>query len=218
MVNFFGSLSDWLLGSYGRFQSLFDGRPEVLAFFTVVFFGLLVAGAFFLVRKFYENLSSRDIFGLNLNQYNSSAHPGFGKMISVLLYFVEYAVIMPFIISVWFLVLAVIIFFAVVGSGANYVLLLTGATILAIRILAYYDGDVSKELAKLFPFFTLTLLLLNTNSFNLSYLFTQIKELPVLFSSVFVYFAAIFFVEIVLRSISIVKDFSKSEEDRVYGF
>src|SRR3989344_1832016 len=54
------------------------------------------------IYKFYNSISKRNLIELNLRQYNYSSHPIASKFFAILLYLLEYMVIMPFLILLWF--------------------------------------------------------------------------------------------------------------------
>jgi len=84
-------------------------------------------------------------------------------------------------------------------------LLLISATIVAvIRITSYHKEDLSREIAKFFPFTFLGLSLINPNLFNLDRIFEQIISIPSLFNHVGVYLLFIVLIEILLRIFSFI--------------
>src|SRR3989339_817358 len=54
------------------------------------------------VWKFYRLISTKNLIELNLSQYNRSEHPVLTKLLAGTLYFVEYIVVLPFLIFFWF--------------------------------------------------------------------------------------------------------------------
>ena len=83
----------------------------------------------------------------------------------------------------------------------------------AIRMLAYYNQEIAKDLAKLFPFITLSLFILTPGAFNVEGILNQLNALPSLFRSIFSFLIVIFIVEIILRIIYTATEFLRTEEE-----
>ncbi len=164
---------------------------------------------------FYRSLSKKDLIALNLDKYNRSSHPVLQKLFALALYLLEYIVVIPFFILIWSIAMAIAIFL-VSDRGTSEIMFLTGVLIISIRILSYIQKDIAGDLAKLFPFVTISVFLLYSDVFNSVKVFSQIKEIPLLLSNIYLYFITIFVVEIGLRVIDTIVDFWKSEENRVY--
>src|SRR3989344_3019231 len=133
------------------------------------------------------------------------------KIFAVILYLIEYILIIPFFIILWSLILSVTLLL-LIDSNVGYVVLLTAALIASIRILAYYRGEISKDLAKLFPFFTLSVFLINAKNFDMERIISQVSQIPQLLNSIYIYMLFIFIVEIFLRFTDTSSKFLRSEE------
>ncbi len=165
----------------------------------------LILGAFFIVIvalfvwKFYNSLSKKDLVELNLMKYRKTDHPVAERVSKIVLYFAENVVIMPLLILLWFAALSVVILLVSPDSGINHILFLSAAMVMAIRILAYANEEIGKDLAKLFPFITLSVFLLSPVGFGIDKILTNLSELPALFGNVFSFLSTIFLVEVILR-------------------
>ncbi|MDO8508620.1 MAG: hypothetical protein Q7S27_02955 [Nanoarchaeota archaeon] len=164
-------------------------------FIAAVFITLLV----FLIWGFYATLSKRNFIALNLKEYNTSDHPVGRKLLALFLYFIEYILIMPALIILWFLALSIVLLLLVPDSAMQQILFLSGGIVMSIRILSYLKEDLSRELAKLFPFITLSIYLLSPNLFAKFDFFDKLKEIPILFGNIAYFLASILFLEIILR-------------------
>lgn len=169
---------------------------EFLNFFLLVI--LIVIYSIF-IWHFYRFLGKRDILQLNLNQYNKYHDAILVKIVAGLLYLVEYILISPLLIFVGFV--AFTIFLILLNESLSIAsLLLVSATIVAVvRITSYYKEDLSREIAKFFPFTLLGLSLINPNLFDLNRIFTQFISIPSLFNQAGNYLLFIIFIEIILR-------------------
>jgi hypothetical protein len=101
--------------------------------------------------KFSRFMSRRDVLKLNLSNYSRSKHPEARKTFAVFLYLIEYIIILPFVIFIWFIGLTAIILLASQDQAVIQVLTLAAAIVACIRIVSYYDEDLSRDIAKLFP-------------------------------------------------------------------
>ena len=104
------------------------------------------------VFSFYKFLSRKDIFKLNLSQYNNVEHQQLNKTLDVLLYVLEYLLIFPIFVFLWFMVFSIFFIFLAKNQGINEILLISMSLVATIRFTAYYDEALSVDLAKMIPF------------------------------------------------------------------
>src|SRR3989344_1758632 len=122
---------------------------------------LMVVYAVF-VWKLDRFIGTKNILKLNLNQYNKSSHPFFNKLVSGLLYFLEYIIILPILIIFWFAIFSIFLVL-VTDLDIKVVLFISAAVIATVRMIAYipkYGEAVSREIAKLLPLNLLAIALL----------------------------------------------------------
>ncbi|MDO8564005.1 MAG: hypothetical protein Q7R87_03270, partial [Nanoarchaeota archaeon] len=178
--------------------------------FIVVLAALFIVVISLFIWQFYKSLSKRDLIELNLDQYNTAEHPVAEKIFSVILYFLENVVIMPLLIVLWFAALSVVILVISPESQIGHILFLSASLVSAIRILAYSNSELATELAKLFPFITLSVFLISPTGLAFLDINKQLSEIPFLFADVFYFLFAIFIIEVVLRLIySIILTYKK---------
>ena len=192
---------------------LFGFSAPAAKAFNLFIVSVLIVFATIIIFKFFKSISQKDILKLNLAQYNTSEHPFFKKFYALSLYFAEYIVIMPLIIMLWFALLSVMMSILVSGKTIDQVLLISGATIAAIRILAYHKQEMAQELAKLFPLIAISAFLLSPNAFDVPRMISQIADIPLLFESLFYFLIVIFMIEIVLRIFYTIMEFWQSEDE-----
>ncbi|MBU0466348.1 MAG: hypothetical protein KJ718_06160 [Nanoarchaeota archaeon] len=194
---------------YGGFlSSLFFDRALAV---SVLVLAVTLAVAALFIFKFYKSISKRNLIALNLNKYNTSEHPIMGKLFAMVLYLLEYIVIMPVIIVLWFAALAIILLLIAKEQSIGYILWLSASMIGAIRILAYIRGEIAKDLAKLFPFITLSIFLLSPGEFNLNVIIEKVRTIPDLLTHIFSFIFVVLVVEIILRVFYTVYEFWRSE-------
>jgi hypothetical protein len=189
-----------ILEIYDSFISVLPPRTQsFINLFLLIF--LVVVYAIF-VWKFYRFISKKNILGLNLNKYNKSHHPLLTKLFAGLLYFVEYIIILPFLIFFWFSLFTIFLILLTTDLEIQTLLIISATVIAAIRITSYipkYGENLSQELAKLLPFTLLAISLLNPGFFNISRIFANFSGLLGSFEEIGYYLIFIIIFEIILR-------------------
>lgn len=178
-----------------------EWAQNFISFFLLV---LLVIIYSTMVWKFYQFISKKNPLGLNLNEKYKPESSSFATRLVVgALYFLEYVLILPFLI---FIIFSVFTFFLIVLSSADEVsqILIISATVIAsIRITAYYKENLSQEIAKILPFMLLAVAVLNPATFaQIEYverIVTLLSSIPNFLSQIWSYLFFIILIEIVLN-------------------
>lgn len=191
------AISLWIINVYNSFMSLLPswGQKSIETFLLV----FLVFVYAVIIWKFYRFIARKNIIELNLNKYNRSQHPFFTKVMAGFFYFVEYIIILPFLIFIWFSVFTLFLVLLTEGRSTEQILLISAVIISAVRMTAYYSEDLSKDLAKMLPFTLLAVSILDSGSFNIESIVGHLAALPSFLGNVFIYFLFIAGLEIVLR-------------------
>src|SRR3989344_2438759 len=134
------------------FSNIFGDGSLIL---NVLFLAVVLAVISLFIWEFYKSTSKRNLIRLDLKKYNYSEHPFVSKILAIALYLIEYIIIIPFLIILWFTGLSIVLLL-IAERPINEILFISAALIGAIRILAYYKVEMSKDLAKLFPLITLS--------------------------------------------------------------
>ncbi|MFH1500422.1 MAG: hypothetical protein ABIE22_00570 [archaeon] len=180
---------------------------------TLALYAILIAIYSIFIFKFYKFLGRRDILRLNLKQYNTTTHPGLKKFLVSIFFIIEYIIILPVVVIFWFIVLAIFLLLLSESQAVDQVVLIAAAIVAAIRLTAYFSEDLSKDLAKIFPFTVLAIFLLNPDFFVLSDVIGKIWDIPLLFRNVVVYMVFIIALEAVLRLVFLFIDLILSSQD-----
>ncbi len=210
-----GGISDFFEGFVKGYSELFLTLPEeYFALVNVFIFAVLIALYAVFTWKFYRLLSKKDILSLNLSQYNRLEHPLLKKLLETSLYLIEYVIIMPALIFFWFGILALIILVLSESLDIGQVIIVSAAMVAAIRILAYYEEDLSKDMAKMFPFTILAIFILSPEFFSLERVVDNLTLIPELFVKVMYFLVLIVAIEFILRilDLGIRFAFSRKEE------
>lgn len=180
-------------------------NPNVLEFVLslkpLLFFiaGIVIYSIF--VFKFYRFVGRRDIFNLNLGQYNTK-EPGFFRVIfGSFLYVLEYVLLFPIFVFFWFLIFVLLLAFLSKTANVETILLIAMALIASIRITSYFSQDLSKDLAKMIPFALLGVFLVDIYFYSLDASMTILKSIPEYWQTILFYFVFVIVMEFILRMI-----------------
>ncbi len=180
-------------------------NPNILEFIVslkplLLFIAGIVIYSIF-VFKFYRFVARKNIFNLNLGQYNNQ-EPGFLKILfASLLYVLEYVLLFPLFVFFWFLVFVVLLTILSKTLDVGTILLLAMALLASIRITAYFSEDLSKDLAKLIPFVLLGNFLIEISFFSFDASLTLLKSIPDYWQTILFYFVFVIIMEFILRMI-----------------
>jgi hypothetical protein len=168
--------------------------------FVSLFFLIIVVFFYVLfIWKFYRFIATKNIFGLNLNKYNTSDNPFLTKLLAGGFYFLEYIIILPFIIFFWFAIFTFFLILLTDSLEVGAVLTIAAIIVAVVRMCCYYKEDLAKDLAKLLPFTLLAIALLNQGFFNFERIVGHLTALPSFLDKIIIYLAFIVALEIILR-------------------
>ena len=208
-----GEIVDFLKGFVKGYSELFETLPEeYFALVNVFIFAILISLYAVFTWKFYRLLSKKDIISLNLSQYNNLEHPFLKKIFAITLYLIEYMIIMPALIFFWFGILALIILVLSESLEIGQVIIVSAAMIAAIRILAYYEEGLSKDMAKMFPFTILAIFILSPEFFSLERVANNLTLIPELFIKIIYFLVLIVAIEFILRILDLGMRFTFSRK------
>ncbi len=191
------ALETGITEAYNLFvASLPQWAQHFISFFLLALLILIYA---VFIWKFYRWIATKNLLELNLNKYNKSQNPALAKMFAGLFYLLEYIIILPFLIFFWFLIFTLFLLVLTENLPVNSLLIISATIIAAIRMTAYYNEDLSKDLAKLVPFTLLGVSIINPNFFDMGRIISQISELPQFITHIVFYLIFIVALEIILR-------------------
>lgn len=211
MANGFENIGTDFFNAYTSLLSSFPlaGQKFISFLFIVI---LVVIYAIF-IWKFYQSISTKNLLELNLNQYNKSERPLFAKILAVTFYVLEYIIIFPALIFIWFSVFTLFLILLTENLPTETLLLISATVIAAIRLTSYYKKKLSEDLAKLVPFTLLAISLVNPDFFSIERIFNQFRELSMIFNDLLIYLVFIIIIEAILRSIDLLFSYFKIKED-----
>ena len=174
----------------------------------VIYTGGMVLYSFF-VWKFYRFVSRREIIPINLEKYSSE---GKRSPLKIGAYIASYVFLFPFFLILWFFVYSFFIYFLARDIPTGTVLLISITVIVAIRVTAYYQEDLARDLGKLLPFALLAIFLTSpvfftdtANYFSIGDLEERFNEVPLFTTEILKFIVYAIFVETFLRIVFIIK-------------
>lgn len=131
--------------------------------------GFAVGMAFYaiFVFWFYRFLARKNLFELDFSKYEKSGFRLVRSTLHFVFYVLKYLIVFPFVAFFWFAILTLLLSFLAKGQTPEEILLISIAVVSAVRIAAYYDEDLSRDLAKILPFALLGIFLIDLSYFSL---------------------------------------------------
>jgi len=174
---------------------------------------LLIAVYAIFVWIFYRFLARRDLLKIDLSKYNVFEHAGAIKFFAVILYIIEFVIILPFIVIFWFSVLSILLIVLAKEQPVGTILIISAAIVTAVRITSYYKEDLSRDLAKMFPFTLLGIAILTPGFFDIESTLVRVSQIPEIFNNIFLFSLFIIVLEVILRLLYISSGSSNKVEE-----
>lgn len=192
------------------FNELFQNVLAESSIYDLIGFsiGMVMYGIF--VYHFYKFLSKRDIFSFNIGEKLSKAKfKSTGQKKSVApraaAFIATKLFVFPFVIFLWFIGYSSFMFMLVQNLPSSTIFLVASGLIIAIRISAYYNEDLSKDIAKLVPFTLLGIFLLNPQFYSFSETLERLLEIPSFIIQIASFMILAMIVEITLSVLYLIK-------------
>ena len=128
-------------------------------------FALSVALFGFIIFNLHRSMSVRNALGIDLSGLRKSGRPLFIFLYGVA-YVALYGLVFPLLAYVWFCVLVTLLAFLHNTKGPEDLLLIGMAVLTSVRVTAYYNEDLSKDIAKILPYGLLGIFLVNLGQFD----------------------------------------------------
>lgn len=153
------------------------------------------------IFKWYRFVAKEDVITFDIHRYRPGWKGFAGRIENVLFYGLKYLILFPAFLLFWFTILSVLLIFLTKSQTVEQILLISTSLIGSIRITAYYDEDLSKDLAKMMPFALLGVVLIDFSYFDSLNSASMLLELPSLWETVLHYLLLIVVIEFGLRII-----------------
>ena len=138
----------------------------VLKPLLIFVFGMSIYAIF--IFNFYRFVGRKDLFDFDLSRYQQSKHRALRETLHFVAYVGKYLILFPVVAFSWFAILTTLLAFLARGQTIDEILLISMAVLSAIRITAYYNEDLSRDLSKILPFAMLGVFLIDISYFSLS--------------------------------------------------
>jgi len=148
---------------------------------------------------FYRFIARRDILKLDLNKYNQFKFGFILKFFAIIFYILEYIILIPLLVIFWFTVFSILLLMLAKEQPVSNILLIAISVVGAIRFTAYFNEDLSKDLAKMIPFTLLGIAIITPGFFDFSLTLQKFTEIPSLLKSLLIYSIFIIILETILR-------------------
>ena len=158
------------------------------------------------VFMFYRLLAKRDLLTLDLKRYEDSMTGRIRVFFRSLLFVAQYVLLIPILIGFWTVVMATILTLLSDISDHTRNAMIATSVVGAVRILAYWTEDLSRDVAKILPFAVLGVFLVGSTSVNFSEFEALFSNLPELADAYLNSLILLSILETVLRVGHVVKD------------
>jgi len=195
-----------VLSSFANYFGFGDTVLPGLFFFTliIVLYGVVI-------YYFYKFLSKKDIADINLLRFSKTEN-GVVKFLAGLFYFIEYILFVPFLTSISFAILAIVLMLIAKNLDVSTILVVAAALVASVRATSYVGRSISQDLAKMIPLTLLALAITGENFLSISLFLGRFSQIPALLSQIPIYLLFIISIEVGMRIIySLLKFFSSSE-------
>jgi len=197
------------------YKNLVAGFPaQVQIFVNLFLLTIFIAIYIIFIWKLHIFISTKNILRLNLNKYNKTMHPVLTKLVAGTLYFLEYIIILPILIFLWFIIFAILLVFIARGMEPGTIILLAAITVAVLRVVAYipkYGENASSETAKIIPFTLLAVGLTEPLFFNSGEIMARVLNIPQLFNGISPYIFFVVGLELILRCLNFIVSISEKK-------
>ena len=194
-----GFLESNFISPYANFLNSLP--PSYVPIFNIFVYVVLIVIYAIFVFQFYRFLARKNIIKLNLSQYNTSKLPLLSKITASLFFMLEYLVILPALVFSWFVVLSFMLLLLSKDQSVSQILLISAAVVGAVRITSYFKEDLSRDLAKMFPFTVLVIFLLSPNFMSFTHVLARLSEISLFLDHILFYLVFVIGFEILIRGV-----------------
>ncbi|MBN2422539.1 hypothetical protein JXB41_04890 [Candidatus Woesearchaeota archaeon] len=162
------------------------------------------------IWHFYQHLGKKTIFKLDIPE------PGYVQKIQRMWNFLNFLitsmVVFPFISFLWFLILSGSLLVLSKSYNVAQTLLMSMTIIATSRITAYYNENLSMDLAKMIPFALLGVFIVDPTFFSIKDTIEKFYSIPNNIHLIIQYLISIVLLEFILRSYSRIRNWINKEK------
>lgn len=207
MANYF--IVDDTLGAislvYNVLEAMFGSISASAIFFII---GIYIFALFY--DFFFERLSRKEIFKIELKAINleySYTDMSFGQIFRFL---IKSVVFFPLLASIITIFTTIFLILMSKDQSVQTIASISVAVVMVVRILAYTNERLAKDVSKVLPFALLTVILTNPTTFAESDLINRGNELLASANSLIPLFFTFIAIEIVLQPLMQIQKLSKA--------
>ena len=184
---------------------LLEDALQLLWPVLAVVVGMTVYAVF--VFHFYRFVAARDMFRLNLSRIEGERVSLFGDLFRLVWWVVRFVFLYPAFAFFWLAVLTLVLAFLSEDRTLDNVLLIAMATVSAIRVAAYYNEDLARDLSKMLPFAVLSFFIVTADSLDAIGSLAALGEVGEYRETIFYYLLFLVALELVLRFLYVIFKF-----------
>lgn len=176
---------------------------------NVIVMALVIVLYAILIGIFWKTLSRRNMIEVDWKKIQGS----FGKQVFERVKFgLEYAVVFPVATFIWFVVLAILLYFMSKTATIADMMFISISLVAATRVCAYLDEDIAGDIAKVVPIAIIGVFLTEPTMFSPIIVEQRLSEMAVLVGDALPYFVMLMALEIVLRLLFLAKRIVRPEK------
>ena len=183
----------------GVFASGLVSEDALQALLPVAVYVLAMAVYAIFIFKFYRFIANRDIFSFDLSKNDQSSVPALRNLFSLIGYVAKFIIMFPAFAFVWFATLTVMLTLLSADRQLSDILLIALVAVCAVRVCAYYDEDLARDLAKILPFAVLSVFLVGTSSPDIPASLEVLAQVSQGWETIFYYWLFLVALELGLR-------------------
>jgi hypothetical protein len=157
------------------------------------------------VFKFYRFLAKRDIFEIDYSKYGKDLAGTASKFVLSVMNMFNYVLLFPVFVIFWFLAIVVLLALLSKNQSVDSILLISISLVTAVRVTAYYNEDLSKDLAKMLPFALLGIFLVDMTFFSPEISINTLTRVPAQAGKIIYYCLFAVLLEMILRILFFIK-------------
>ncbi|MBT4870923.1 MAG: hypothetical protein HON47_05085 [Candidatus Diapherotrites archaeon] len=165
---------------------------------TITISAITIAIYAIVIWHYYRLLAKRDFFHFQ-GKKGEGAFVWFMNFLEEIEFLAKYIIVYPLLSFIFFGIFSIMMFLLSKDQSIPVILITAVTIISATRISAYYNEDLSRDLAKLIPFALLGVFIVQANFFDTGLLMNRISELPNFFVDIAAYLLYFLVLELGLR-------------------
>lgn len=184
---------------------------ELGTLFFIIFHAITIVSYVLFAFTSSKYLARKNIFGLNLNQYNKSNHPTLSKLYGIFLYTLEYVIILPAFIILWFYLLSAFLSMFLASTSASLILLMAATLTVSVRILTYINEGMAHDVSKVVLLVFIAFSIISPQFSNINATIDVISQIPSIMNHILYYLIFVLALEFLMRIVYMTYTFIKGE-------